>query len=83
MVREAYTHLTSMAKEPTINTDAAIKLQVAGYKKTYLPGSMGPTAFFQELEHIKFQLTQTNVDGTLSRLELSDNHYRREKVIRA
>ena len=73
MVREAYTHLTSMAKEPTIDTKVVIKLQVAGYKKTYSPGPMGPTVFFQELEHIKFQLTQTNVDDTLTRLELSDN----------
>ena len=40
---------------------------------TYAPGPMGPTVFFQELEHIKFQLTQTNVDDTLTRLELSDN----------
>ena len=73
MIREAYTHLTSMAKEPTIDTETAIKLQVAGYKKTYLPGPMGPTVFFQELERIKFQLTQTNVDVTLTRSELSDN----------
>ena len=73
MVREAYRHLTSMAKEPTIDTEAAIKLQVAGYKKTYSPGPMGTTVFFKELKHIKFQLTQTNVDDTLSRLELSDN----------
>ena len=39
----------------------------------YSPSPMGPTVFFQELEHIKFQLTQTNVDDTLTRLELSDN----------
>ena len=51
-VRAAYSHLTSMAKEPTIDTEAAIKLQVAGYKKAYSPGPMGPTVFFQELEHI-------------------------------
>ena len=45
-VRETYNHLNSMAKEPTIDTEAAIKLHVAGYKKTYLPGPMGPTVFF-------------------------------------
>ena len=73
MVRDAYKHLTSLAKEPTINTEAAIKLQVAGYNMTYSPGLMGPPVFFQELEHIKFQLTQTSVDDTLTRLELSDN----------
>ena len=72
-VRAAYNHLTSMAKEPTIDTETAIKLQVEGYKETYLPGPMGPTIFFQELEHIQFQLTQTNVDDTLTRLELTDN----------
>ena len=62
-----------MAMEPTINTEAAIKLQVAGYNMIYSPGPMGPTIFFQKLKHIKFQLTQTNVDNTLTRLELSDN----------
>ena len=62
-----------MAKEPTIDTEAAIKLQVEAYKKTYSPGPMGPTIFFQELEHIQFQLTQTNADDTLTRLELTDN----------
>ena len=72
-VRAAYDHLTSMAKEPTIDTEAAIKLQVEGYKKTYSPGPMGPTIFFQELEHIQFQLTQTNADDTLTTLELTDN----------
>ena len=76
MVRDSYKHLTSMAKEPTINTEAAIKLQVAGYNMTYSPGLMGPTVFFQELEHIKFQLKQTNVDDTLTRLELLDNVFK-------
>ena len=46
MVSDTYKHLTSMAKEPTINTEAAIKLQVAGYNMTYPPGRMGPTIFF-------------------------------------
>ena len=62
-----------MAKEPNINTETAIKLQVAGYNMSYSPGLMWPTVSFQELEHIKFQLTQTNVDDTLTRLELSEN----------
>ena len=72
-VRAAYNHLISMAKEPTIDTEAAIKLQVEAYKKTYLPGPMGPTTFFQQLEHTQFQLTQTNADDTLTRLVLTDN----------
>ena len=73
MVREVYKPLTSMVKEPTIDTKAAIKLQVAGYNMTYSSAPIEPTVFFQDLEHIKFQLTKTNVDDTLTRLELSDN----------
>ena len=73
MVKEAYKHLTSMAKEPNIDTEAAIKLQLAGYNMIYSLGLMGPTVSFQELEHIKIQLIQANVDETLTRLELSDN----------
>ena len=69
MVKVAYKQLTNMEVEPNIDTEAAIKLQLTGYNT----GPMGPTAFFQELEHIKFQLTQTNVDNTLTRSELSDN----------
>ena len=73
MVRRAYDHLVSMAVEPNIDTEAAIKLQLTGYNMTYSPSPMGPTIFFQELKHIIFQLTQTNMDDTLTRLELSDN----------
>ena len=40
---------------------------------TYSLSTKGPTVFFQELEHIQFQLTQNNVDDVLTRLELSDN----------
>ena len=72
-VQKAYDHLISMAKEPTIDTEAAIKLQVEAYKKTYTPGPMGPTVFFQELEHNQFQLTQTNADDTGTRLVLTNN----------
>ena len=72
-VQAAYNHLISMAKEPTIDTEAAIKLQVEAYNKTYSPGPMGPTIFFQELEHTQFQLTQTNADDTGTRLVLTNN----------
>ena len=72
-VQVAYDHLISMAKESTIDTEAAIKLQVEAYKKTYSPGPMGPTIFFQELEHTQFQLTQTNADNTGTRLVLTNN----------
>ena len=34
---------------------------------------MGPTVFFQELEHTQFQLTQTNADDTGTRLVLTNN----------
>ena len=61
MVKEAYKYLVSMAVEPNIDTEATIKLQLTGYNMTYSPSAKGPTVFFQELEHIKFQLTQTNV----------------------
>ena len=73
MVRKAYKYLVSMAVEPNINTEAAIKLKLIGYNITYLPNTKRPTVFFQELERIKFQLTQTIVDDTLTRLDLLDN----------
>ena len=62
-----------MAVEPNIDNEAAIKLQLTGCNMIYSSSPIGPTVFFQELEHIKFQLTQTNVNDTLTRLELSDN----------
>ena len=71
MVKAAYKHLASMTVEPNIDTEAAIKLQLTGWNMIYLPGPMEPTVFFQKLKHIKFQLTQTNVDNTLTRLEMS------------
>ena len=73
MVRKAYDRIVSMAVEPNIDTEAAIKLQLTGYNITYSPSAKGQAVFFQELKHIKFQLIQTNVDDTLTRLELSDN----------
>ena len=73
MVRKAHDYLVSVDVEPSIDNKAAIKLQLTGYNMTYSPSAKGPTVFFQELKHIKFQLTQTNVDDTLTRLKLSDN----------
>ena len=67
IVGRAYDHLVSMAVEPNIDTEAAIQLQLTGYNMTYSPSPMGPTVFFQELEHIKFQLTQTKVDNTVGK----------------
>ena len=58
MVRRAYDHLVSMAVEPNIDTEAAIKLQLTGYNMTYSPSPMGPAVFFQELKLIKVQSTK-------------------------
>ena len=73
MVGTAHKYLVTMIVEPNIDTEAAIKLQLAGHNMTYTPNAKGPTVFFQKVEHIQFQLTQTDADDILNWLELSNN----------
>ena len=71
--RTAFEHIEKMAKQPHVDHEAALSLLKSSYNVTHTPHHHGCTALFQDLESIQHQLTQTQQEGSLDRLDLPNN----------